>query len=79
MPVTNGGEKVIVRVPCIYYLVQFQKQKQVKALLDNGSEVNAMNPNFAWKLGLYIQKINIRAQKIDGSIFETFEIVIANF
>ena len=38
-----------------------------------------MNPTFTWKLGLHIQKTNIGAQKIDGSIFESFGMVIADF
>ena len=77
MPVTDGGEEVM-RVPCIQYPVRFQK-KQVKILLNSGSEVNAMNPNFARKLGLKVWKTNVGAQKIDGSVLETFGIVIADF
>ena len=38
-----------------------------------------MCPTLTRKLGLHIWKTNIGAQKIDGSIFETFKIVIANF
>ena len=38
-----------------------------------------MNLNYAWKLRFKIQKINIRAQKIDSSALEIFRIVIANF
>ena len=38
-----------------------------------------MNPNFAWKLDFKVWKTNIEAQKIDGSILETFEIIIADF
>ena len=38
-----------------------------------------MNPNIARKLGFKIWKTNIRAQKIDGSALETFEMVIADF
>ena len=38
-----------------------------------------MNPDFARKLGLHIRKTSVGAQKIDGSILETFGIVIANF
>ena len=38
-----------------------------------------MNPNYAWKLGLKIWKTNVGAQKIDGSILETFGMVIADF
>ena len=38
-----------------------------------------MNPASIQKLGLHIQKTNIGAQKIDGSILETFGMVIADF
>ena len=78
VPVTGGNEKVVVRVPCIHYPVQFQKE-QVKALLDSSNEVNAMNPEYARKLGLKIRRTNVGAQKINGSTLETFGIVIADF
>ena len=77
VPVTNSS-KEIVRIPCIHYPVRFQEE-QVRALLNSGSKVNAMNPAFARKLGLHIRKINVGAQKIDGSVLETFEMVIADF
>ena len=48
---TDEGEEVIVRVPCIYYPVQFQEE-QVRALLDSGSKVNAISPAYAKSLGL---------------------------
>ena len=75
--VTGGDEKVI-RVPCIYYPVRFQEE-QVKALLDSGSKVNAINLDYARKLGLKIQRTNVGAQKIDSSTLKTFEMVIADF
>ena len=78
MPVTDGGEKVVVRVPCIHYPVQFQ-EKQIRPLLNSGSEVNAMSPVYAKRLGLKTRKTNVRAQKIDGSAPETFGMVIADF
>ena len=78
VPVTGSDEEDVVRVPCIHYPVRFQEE-QVKALLDSGSEVNAMNPDFARKLGLKIRKTNVGAQKIDGSALETFGMVIADF
>ena len=78
MPVTGGDEKVVVRVPCIYYPVRFQEE-QVKVLLDSGSEVNAMNPDYTQKLELKIRKTNVEAQKIDGFALETFGMVIADF
>ena len=77
--VIDTSNKKVVRVPCIYYLVQFQKsQEHVKALFDSGSKVNTMNPTFAQKLGLYIRKTNIGAQKIDSSVLETFGMIIAD-
>ena len=78
VPVTGTDEEDVVRVPCIYYPVRFQEE-QVKALLDSGSKVNAMNPDYARKLGLKIRRTNIGAQKIDGSALETFGMVIADF
>ena len=77
VPVTNGSEEV-VQVPCIYYSVQFQEH-QVKALLNSNNEVNTINLNYIWNLGLKIPRINVEAQKIDGSVLETFGIVIADF
>ena len=85
--VTDGGEEVVLeRVSCIHYPVWFQKdskqkgqQQQVRALLDSGSKVNAMSPAYAKKLGFKTQKTNVGAQKIDGSVLETFEMVIADF
>ena len=79
MPVIGGGKKV-VGMPCIYYLVQFQEgQEQVRALLDSGSKVNTMNPTYIKKLDLKTWKTNIGAQKIYGSTFETFGMMIADF
>ena len=78
VPVTGSDEEDVVRVPCIHYPVRFQEE-QVKALLDSGSEVNAMNLDFAQKLGLKVRKTNVGAQKIDGSALETFGMVIADF
>ena len=57
---TDSDEEVVVRVPCIHYPVQFQ-EKQVRILLNSGSKVNAMNPNYTRKLGLKIRKTNIGA------------------
>ena len=57
---TDTNDKKVIKVPCIHYLVWFQ-EKQVKVLLNSSSEVNAMNPAFARKLGLHIQKTNVGA------------------
>ena len=80
MPVTDGGEKVVVRVPCIHYPVQFQgDQEQVRALLNSGSKTNVISPAYAKRLGLKTQMINVGVQKIDGSALETFGMVIVDF
>ena len=38
-----------------------------------------MTPAYALKLGLKIRKTDIGAQKIDGSTFDIFGIVLADF
>ena len=78
VPVTDSNEEIVVRVPCIYYPVRSQNE-QIRALLNNGSKINTINPDYTWKLGLKIRKTNVGAQKIDSSALETFEIVIADF
>ena len=69
---------VLDLVSCIHYPVWF-KNGEVWALINFGSEVNAMTPIYAAKLGLKIRHTNVKAQKIDGSTFETFGIVLASF
>ena len=70
-------EATLQRVPSIQYPVQFRKdQSNVQALIDLGSEVNAMTPAYASKLGLVAWKTDVRAQKMDDSTLETNGIVI---
>ena len=67
-------------VLCIHYPAQFKKDTaEVRALIDLGSEVNAMAPAYAKKLGLRVRKTDVSAQKIDGSTLETYSMVIAGF
>ena len=76
----TDDSKEVVKVPCIHYPVRFQEgQKQVRALLNSSSEVNAISPAYTKKLGLKTRNTNVRAQKIDGSALETFGMVIADF
>ena len=80
VPVTDTSDKKVARVSYIHYPVWFQKnQEQVRALLNSSSEVNAMSPVFAKKLGLKTRKTKVGAQKIDGFALEIFEMVIADF
>ena len=78
----EAPEMVLDRVPCIHYLVQFQKNKEratIQALIDSASEVNAMTPAYAKQLGLWTQRTDIGAQKIEGSSLATYGMVIAAF
>ena len=80
MLVTSGNEKIVVKMLCIHYLIQFQdSQEHIKALLNSGSKINAINFDYIQKLGFKIRKTNIGAQKIDDSALETFGMVIADF
>ena len=81
-PVTEASQEDVVldRVPCICYPIRFKKSEvQVQALLDSGSEVNAMTPGYALKLGLKVRPTDVGAQKINGSTFKTFGMVLASF
>ena len=60
--VIDGGEEVVVRILCIHYPVRFQEdQEQIRALLNSGSEVNAMSPAYTKRLCLKTQKTNVGA------------------
>lgn len=82
-PITkaNKENKVILeKILYIYYLLCFWKNTaKAKALFDSGSENNAMMSVYILKLGFQVQYTNIRAQKINNSIFKTFKIVLASF
>ena len=79
MTETSKKEDVpLQRVPCVHYPIWFKK-KEVQALIDSGSEVNAMSPAYASKLGLRVRHTDVGAQKIDGSTLQTFGMVLANF
>ena len=73
--------RVLDRVPCIYYSIQFRKDKykNILALLDSGNEVNAMTPAYTAYLGLQIGVNDVGAQKIEKSSLATYSMVIAAF
>ena len=68
----------LAQILCIRYLINFRK-KSVLVLFDSSSEVNAIYPNFAKKLSLPIRPMDVRAQKIDGNMLDTFRMVVAAF
>ena len=78
--IETNKEVTLERVPCIHYPLRFRKDTVgVRALVDSDSEVNAMTPVYAAKLGLQVRRTDIRAQRIDSSTLETFGMVLADF
>ncbi len=73
----NRGKKKVERVSCFWYPIIFKNQTE--ALLDSRSEVNAISQAFAYQFDLKIWKINIGAQKIDGTTLKTYEMVVFTF
>ena len=73
--------RVLDRVSCIYYPVQFRKDKgkNLLALLDSGSKVNVRTPAYTAHPGLKVKMTNVGAHKIDGSSLATYGMVIAAF
>ena len=78
---TGASEEALERVPCINYPVQFKDTDKapVQALIDSGSEVNAIHPSFVKQLGLPIRPTDVEAQKIDGTTLDTHGMVVAAF
>ena len=73
--------RVLDKVPCICYPVQFRKDKgkDVLALLDSRIEIKVMTSAYAAYLGLKVRVTNVGAQKIDRSLLAIYGIVIATF
>ena len=81
MSITGAREEALECVPCIYYPVQFKgtNETQVQALIDSESEINAIHPTFVKELGFLIRPTDVGAQKIDGTMLDTYRMVIAAF
>lgn len=78
---SKDGENLkpnFTRVLCIQYPIVFKK-KSVLALFDSSSEVNTIHPTFAKELGLFIKLTDVKAQKIDGTMLDTYRIAVAAF
>ena len=73
--------RVLDRVPCICDFVQFRKDKgkDILALLNYKSEINAITPAYVAYLGLKVRVTDVGAQKIDRFSLATYSIVIAAF
>ena len=51
----------------------------VSTLLDSDSKVNTIHPTFAQELRLPIRTTDVETQKIDGTMLDTFRIVVVAF
>ena len=70
----------LARVSYIRYPITFRKKSMpMSTFLDSGSEVNAIYPTFAQELGLPITTTDVKAQKIDGTILDTFGMTVVVF
>ena len=77
---SKGEYPSLAQVPYIWYPITFRKKSvSMLALLDSGSEVNAIYPTLARKLGLPIRPTDVEAQKIDDTMLDTFEMVVTAF
>ena len=77
---TTGAREVALEyVLCIHYPVQFKNTSEAQALIDSGSEVNAIYLTFAKQLGLCVRPTDARAQKIDGITLDIYKMVVAAF
>ena len=72
--------QLLEQFPCIYQPLRFRKDLcEIRALIDLGSEVNAIIPAYTVKLGFEVHKTDIEAQKIQGFTLGIFGIVLATF
>lgn len=79
-PIVDKSALLLKCISCIYHLVWLKKkQAKIQILLDSGSEVNTITLAYTAKLGFKVQSTNVEAQKINGSTFETFRMVLTSF
>lgn len=80
VPIPDHFTPLLKHILYIHYPVWFKKnQAKIMALLDSADEINAIVLAYAAKLSLKVWLINVGAQKIDGSILETFGMILASF
>lgn len=71
---------ILKYVSYIHYPVRFRKNwNNIKTPINSSSEVNIIYLAYAKKIGLFVKKTDISAQKIDDFALATFDIVIAAF
>lgn len=75
---TKNNPLVVDWIFYIHYLIWFEKNEQIQALINSNNEVNAITLTYVAKLSLKIRHTNVETQKFDDSIHKRFEIVLAN-
>ena len=68
----------LAQVQCIRYTINFGK-KSVSTFFDSGSKANTIHLAFAKELGLTIKSTDVKAQKIAGTMLETYGMIVATF
>ena len=60
---TGARKEALERISCIHYAVQFKNinETQAQALVDSGSEINAIHLSFAKQLSLPIRPTDVGA------------------
>ena len=73
--------RVLNKVPCICYPIQFRKDKNkdVLPLLNSGSKVNAMIPAYTFHLGLIVRMTNVDVHKINESSLAPYSMITTVF
>lgn len=81
MTEASREDMVLEKIVYIYYPLRYCKDKEneMQTLINSGNKVNIMMLVYASKLDLRVRRTNVGAQKIDGSTFKTFEMVLASF
>ena len=62
-----------------YFITFWKKSMRILVYFNLDSKFNAIHPTFAKELGLSIRPIDIKAQKIDDIMLDTFEMIVAAF
>ena len=75
---SEGKYPNLAQVWCIRYPITFQK-KSVSTLFDLGNKVNTIQSTLAQELGLSIRLTDVKAQKINDTMLNTYKIVVTAF
>lgn len=68
----------LAQVLCIRYPITFKRKSELE-FFDQNSEINAIHPTFAKKLGFFIKLTNTKVQKIDDTILDIYKMVVVIF